>query len=264
MKIFKSKRLWWLAIILILAIFHFTGLLRPIENGIITAAQPLERFFYGLGSKLSSFYFNLTDEEGVKKENEELKVKVHELLQEKAQLQVLVEENESLKRQLNFFADQNYKYVSGRVISEEREGGLDFLTIDLGTKQGLEPGLPVLFQGVMIGKVVEARESVAFVSPLVSSQARVAATVINEEKTKGYLQGELGLSFTLEMIPQNEEVEPGDLVITSGLEKGLTRGLIMAEVEEVSENKNELFKTARLRSLVNYRDIDIISVIVPN
>jgi len=255
---------WWLVIIIVLISLHFTGLLRPVENVLLRAAQPFERFFYGLGNKFSSFYFHLTDEEGIKKENEELKTRLHELMQENAELQILAQENESLKRQLNFFQGQKYQYISGRVIGEEREGGLSFLMIDLGTRQGLQPGSPVLFQGVMIGKVVEVKERVAFVLPLLSSQSKVAATVINEEKTKGYLQGEMGLSFYLEMIPQNEEIKSGDLVVTSGLEKELPSGLIMAEVEEVSESKTELFKTARLKSLVNYRDIDIVSVIIAN
>jgi len=76
-------------------------------------------------------------------------------------------------------------------------------------------------------------------------------------------KGEFGLSIKVELVPQDFDLKEGDLIITSGLEKDIPRGLIIGKVNRIISYENELFKSATINPLVDYGEITIISIIIP-
>ena len=62
-------------------------------------------------------------------------------------------------------------------------------------------------------------------------------------------------------ILHQEPIEIGNLVYSEGLENFLPRGLILGKVTEVLENKDEVFKQARVTPLFDIGDLDLVFVV---
>jgi len=115
----------------------------------------------------------------------------------------------------------------------------------------------------MIGKISEIYDYSSKVLLLTDNRSRVAATIQNQDKTAGLVEGQFGLSMTMVNIPQDQEIEEGDLIVTSGLEGDIPRGLLIARVEGVSSVESEIFKAAMLSSIASLSDLNYVLVVLP-
>jgi cell shape-determining protein MreC len=67
----------------------------------------------------------------------------------------------------------------------------------------------------------------------------------------------------MELIPKDKEIEIGEVVITSGIEPNIPKGLVIGEIAEIVEPGGGFLKTAYLKPLISLDKISIISVLIP-
>lgn len=175
---------------------------------------------------------------------------VDALRTENAKLRALAAENEALKAALGFNERYGDDTVLARVVSQTDTDAFKGLVIDRGTDDGVLPGQPVVAgDGVLVGKVFEARARSATVLLLSDSKSRVAVAIQNATDTIGVLEGDRGLSMGITLIPQTETVSPGDTVVTSGIEPGIRRGLVVGIIDKVNKSTQDAFQSASVAPL---------------
>ncbi len=175
---------------------------------------------------------------------------------------LLSEENESLRRQLNFISKTPYSSIGGDIIGQDVEPVGNTIIINRGTHDGIENGQPVIaYDGIFVGKIVRTEESTAVIRLLHDGQSKVAATILNNDHSIGIVEGGYGISVRMNFIPQNEHVSPGDVIITSGLEKGIPRGLVIGRVEAVEKEAYQPFQKAILSTAADFEHLVTVSVI---
>jgi rod shape-determining protein MreC len=119
------------------------------------------------------------------------------------------------------------------------------LIIDRGAEDGLKSGQPAIVDdGIIIGKIKSVRKNSAIVLLLTDSTSRLAVAIQGGGDILGLLEGDRGLSMGISLIPQNEQVSLGDMVITSGIEAEIRRGLIIGTIERVEKDEQKPFQTA--------------------
>lgn len=177
-------------------------------------------------------------------------VVIDSLRAENAKLRSLAAENEALKAALGFVERYEDDAVLARVVAETAADALKGIVIDRGTDDGIVPGQPVVAgDGVLVGKVFEARARSATVLLLSDSKSRVAVAIQNATDTIGVLEGDRGLSMSITLIPQTEKLSPGDIIVTSGIEPGIRRGLVVGSVEKVNKSTQDPFQSASVAPL---------------
>jgi len=180
-----------------------------------------------------------------------------------AKLKLLEEENAELKKQLRFVEKTRYDAVLTKVIGNNLEGTEKTVIIDRGESDGIKSGDPVIVdEGILIGKVVKTEKDISIVRLLSDNQSKVAATIINREKSLGVVEGGYGLSVKMNFIPRNEVVQIGDLVVTSGLENDVPRGLLIGKIIAVENEAYQPFQQAILTPSVDYGRFIYVSVIL--
>ena len=197
----------------------------------------------------------------LRKELESLRAEENQLVQENARLLELREENEKLRKELNFYESTRYPVATVRVIGRVRENNVLFLVLNGGTADQIKIGQPVVVDGVLVGKIVKVQESSSVMIPLTATTTKTAATFAGSEKTSGIIEGELNLNLKMDLIPKDVEVSNGATVITSGLEEYIPRGLVIGTVEYVESNLEDLFQVAYLNAPMRSEEIRIASVI---
>jgi rod shape-determining protein MreC len=264
----KRNKSWlWLLPLFLLIILHSVGALSPLENLAIKASSPLAGFLYKKGSLTRSSYEN-TQKKDVFAELAASQQEVSRLTVQNANYKELEEENIRLKAQLSFLSINKYKNVMANVISQDlifdiQEGDQD-IVIDKGLKDGVRNGLGVINEnGVVIGKVLEARDSLSKVCLTTNRSCKFAATIQNQERTMGITEGDLGLTIKMNFIPQSDKIVMGDTVITSGLGGNIPRGLVIGKVSQINNQSNEIWQDVNIEPLLNLNTLTIVSVLIP-
>ena len=149
-----------------------------------------------------------------------------------------------------------------RVVSRDPQNPA-ILILNVGERDGVQLHNAVVAKdGVLIAKIIEVFAQSSKALLLTDSENQVAVTLSGGTPTSKLARGERGLSLILDQVPQQESLTKGQLVISSGLEPTIPRGLLVGEIEEIISGKNDLFQTAVLRPLVDYETVYLVAVIL--
>ena len=255
----KGKSLFIVvAVIILLIFFHIIGILGPVERFIVKVTLPIQRSFYNLGMSLNKIS-NLNE---ISSENDRLRNKLSELNIDYVKLSSLESENNYLKDELNYLNTKNYQFVLADIIGKT-EINNQVLIINKGSLDGVKEGIAAtVSEGVVIGKVAKVEKSRSFIELLTSTQSQLAISLGNLNETNGLVIGQAGNSMLLDLIPQDQEINIGDLVITSGLENNIPRGLLIGEVVEVISQVGQIFKQAKIMPPFNYQNLQTLTLII--
>lgn len=265
----KSKRIFiYMAVVALLVFLYVIGVLRPFENITTGVLNPLFSGMYSFGSEIRVKYNEQTDKRDLQEEVKKLEEKVAVLTEKNLKYKTTEEENRILRGHLRFLEENKYNYVMSNVISRgdiiNPTSRTESIVIDKGTNDGLVNGLAVLSNnGVIVGKIVEVGDSISKVLLTNNPNCQLAATILGEEKTSGITYGDLGLTIKMDFIPQSRIIKENDIVITSGLEESIPRGLIIGNVVTINKESNEIWQNAIIEQTFNTEDLIIVSVLIP-
>ena len=252
-----------LVVVALLIFLHYIRILAPVENLLIRVFAPIQHQVYSLGASFNNFYSGFSSSKDLKEENTRLQEELRNLVIENSQLLTLIKNQSETSIQQAFLESIGLKAVSARVIGKNPEANFQSIIIDKGSQQGVSPDQPLITgSGLLVGKISQVRNNSAEAILINDSRSKVAAVIQNESGSQGVVVGEHGLSLKMELIPQNEKVSVGDLVVTSGIEPAVARGLIIGEVVRVETEPNGFFQTAFLQPLVKIDNLTVVSVLV--
>jgi len=201
---------------------------------------------------------------GVYWENEKLRKRLAQLTIEADAMRAERLENARLRRLLSLAqenpSDLAAASVSGR--SLDRLGGS--LTINKGEKEGVGPNRAVITPDGLVGRVERVTDHQARVLTLLHRDCSVAVRV-ERTRVDGVLQWEFGDQPVLNLlyISSQEDVKPGDWVVTSGLGGIFPAGIRAGRVARVGLADNGLMKEIRVSPAVNFRSVEEVMVYLP-
>jgi len=253
-----------LVIIGVLVSFHYLGWIKPVENIFVRIFAPVEGGLRSGSLGMKNFYGNWIAKKDLISENEQLKEQLKNYQMDLSRANSLSEENQLLKQELKFVKDTGYKYVSAKIITGVSDPLSQSVVINRGKSDGIVKGLAVIAGGgIMVGKVTEVQDNFSKVLLLTDSNSKVAATVQNDNRTAGLVEGQYGLSFSMTNIPQDQQINENDLIVTSGLEGQIPKNILIAKVGRIDKVESEIFKTAMLSPLVSFANLSDVLVIIP-
>lgn len=264
----KKKVLIFGAVVGLLVFLSSLGILSPFVGFTDRIFSPSMKKLYGVGSGLRKIFDNQADKKNIFSENEELRTRVATLTEENVELELVRQENKLLREHLNFFNKNNYRYVMSSIISRgdimDISDKSEVVTIDKGLRDGLVAGLAVVnSQGVVVGKVAEVKESISLVYLTNNSKCKLAASILGQDGTEGVTEGDRGLTIKMGFIPQAKEIKKDDIVISSGLEYLVPRGLVIGRIIEVNKDNNELWQNAVIEPVIDNDSLTLVSVLLP-
>ncbi len=262
------KYIKFFLLLLFVFLLFFLKILSPFEFIAEKTLNPVSHFFYSLGTNLKVKYKEENDKDALQKKVKDLSNRLQKISVDKTEYEILKRENEVLRKHLSFLKENNYDYVLANLISRGDFASLNsksqIITIDKGLKDGIKRGFAVLNQnGILVGEIFSAKESVSFAYLLNNPKCKIAVTVMGEDDTVGVIEGDLGLTIKMNFIPQSKNIKIGDQVITSGLQDFIPRGLSIGYISDLKKENNELWQSAVIESLVDFDSLTVVSVLKP-
>ena len=260
----KLKKFWLaLAVAGLLAAYYLT----PLRSIFSAARQPLnfvgDRFFFlgGQARDLLANLKNLPDLQNDLKLKDEI---IIDLLAKVSRLKEIERQDEELKKTISLKEEKNYNLITGKILNYRDFLGRRLVSLNLGRADQIAAGMPVIAAGnVLVGKITEVFEKTSLFLPVLDSQSLVAVSFLEHPEIQAVAAGRLGVSMTVDLIPQEADIKIGDLAVSSILENNPPPGLILGLVTDVTYQEEELFKKAALEPAIALSQLETVSVIIP-
>jgi len=257
----------FLLVVSVLIIFlNGFGYLNNVKNSALYITVPAQGIFQTSLIGVSDFFQTIESIGKFKEENAMLKNENLKLTYKISELKETKRENEVLRQQLGFSDDlclngSCFQWEMGRIIGRDPSNYGKYITIDLGAKNRVKENQAVTISGgVLIGKVVKVFDNSSKVMLITSPDSSVNS-IAQTTRANGVAKGKYATGVKLEMIDQSEDLISGDLIITSGLENGIPKGLIIGKISNIEESANKVFKVANLDLFADFSQIEEIFII---
>lgn len=197
----------------------------------------------------------------LRQRNAELEAEVARLQAQVVQLQSSVAEADALAALVNFSrSNPENSYSAASVIGRDPSPFLRYVIIDKGSSDGLLRGMPVVTDQGLVGRVDAVISSAARVQ-LITDPSSAVNIRLEKAKKEAILTGTVSGDLTLDLVPQDVVLNPGDLVLTSGLGGGFPPDLIVGQVLNVRKRDADLFQQAIIQPVVDFTQLKIVLII---
>lgn len=248
-------------LIILFSVLHYTGKTGGVEGGVIQVFGSIQRPFSYVGQKTSSVFQFFSSVGELYQHNQELIEENRRLQAEHALLAEVKKENVDLRGQLDLVERTDFPLITSQVIGRDPSNASREIVIDKGRTNGVnEQAAVIISNGVLIGKVVEVFETKAKVMLITDGNSLVNA-LVQESRSSGIVRGQHGLGLLIDTIPQNEHIEKGNTIITSGLGGVFPKGLLIGTVKEITDSDNELFQEAIVSPGYHIRDLEVVFIV---
>ena len=210
--------------------------------------------FRAVGGWASGLAVSREEIETLRKQNDELRVRVAEL--EEARL-----ENARLQTLVGFIEARELDAVGARVIGRPPSGWDGVITIDRGTADGVERAMPVIAPQGLLGQTIEVTSHSAKVR-LITDQRSGLAAIIQPTRAEGIVEGSIEGVLSMEYVSRESTVVVGDIVLTSGMGGVYPKGLLVGEVESAELLESDLYHQIRIRPSAQVAGIEEVIVLI--
>lgn len=182
--------------------------------------------------------------------------------------QKLLDENARLKAQglqsdaRTLFMDGRFRVSTAQVIQSTYKLGNNFLIINRGLNDGIEPQQGVLGPEGAVGVVYKVAKEYSAIMPIIHSQSMLSCAL----GTTGYFgilkwDGKDERYAILEDIPNHIRVAEGEPVLTRGASGALPPNVLVGKAVGAERNESSGFQTVRVQLATDFQRIGNVYII---
>lgn len=140
-----------------------------------------------------------------------------------------------------------YAITPARVIDKSINRANNYITLDRGTLDGVEPDMGVMGIDGVVGVIYKCTEHYSLVMPLLNSSSRISCKVMGANDI-GYLSWNGGDAryAILHDLPRYSAVAVGDSIVTSGSSSFFPENIMVGKVEELYPSTDGLYMTLKV------------------
>ena len=235
-----------------------TGFFRRV---VLEAAVPLGHAVnYALGSVGTAWkrYVMLVQ---LEEKNRQLEQTVASLKREANDLREMSLGCVRLRQLMNMKKDLAFPTVAASVTRRDRLSVFWTVLINKGSSDGIEIGFPVVTAEGVAGRIIEVSWNASKVLLLVDYNSNIDA-LVQRTRSQGVLQGSGSSGCELKYVQRTQDVQVGDVVISSGLDGVFPKGLVLGTVDLVERKDAGLFQKIRVSPVLDMVKLEEVMVIL--
>src|SRR5579859_3027735 len=233
---------------------------RLIRVWTVGAVSPFERAgSHGISHIRDTWnhYFAL---QNTSRENEELKRENDGLKLQITQLQGKAAEADRLAALLKFRqTSMDVPMVSARVIGGSADSASQSVYLDRGERDGIRRNMGVITPDGVVGKVIESYRDTSQVLLLTDKDSGVGAMLV-DSRIQSPVGGTGEPLLVMKYIPNDDDVNSGERVVTSGMDRIFPRDLPVGTIAEIKTGRP--FQQVRVRPAANLQRLEEVIVLL--
>ena len=224
------------------------GAITPFERGLIWVQN-------GSNNLLHNYFFL----RGVRAENRQLKDRIEQMRLEQFRLSEDATQAHRLQSLLAFKEQFISKTVGAQVIGSSGSDLSRSIYIDKGENAGLKADMAVITAGGIVGKVWLVYPSTSLVL-MINDQSSGVGVFLEKSRLQGVLRGTPNGELILERVMSDEQVVPGETVLSSGGDQIFPKGLPVGTVSKVGPGK-EMFLSIKVKPAADLSRLEEVLVV---
>jgi rod shape-determining protein MreC len=215
----------------------------PVRATLATTLYPLQwvalrpvQMFQGAGTYMQSLHEAQQAEDAARK-------KLALQSQRAAQVEMLTLENTRLRKLLDLRDQIKTPGLAAEVLYDAADPYTRRVIIDKGLAQGVQPGSPVIDESGVLGQVTRVYPVVSEVT-LVIDRDHTIPVLNTRTGARSVVYGEpvaYGGTLELRFMAGNADVQPGDVLSTSGVDGVYPAGLPVARIDKIERRADSAF-----------------------
>jgi rod shape-determining protein MreC len=207
---------------------------RLIRVWAVSAVTPLEKVIVRMQSGAGEVWHNYFYLRGVREENRGLREQIEQLKLDQERLKQDADQAHRLQALLGFKEQFIAKTTAAQVIGSSGSEQSRVVYLDKGAKDGIANGMAVISADGVVGKVIAVYKGTSQVL-LINDQQSGVGTILEQSRLQGVVKGTASGALVIDKIMTDEDVKPGDRVLTSGGDQIFPKGLPVGTVSRATK-----------------------------
>lgn len=199
----------------------------------------------------------------VQQENRHLQQSLARLSEQNVQIAELLQENARLRDLLLLKKRSEAELIAAEIIGRDAVGWFKTVLINKGQNDGMEKNQAVITHQGVVGRCVEVAARTSRVLLITDINSSVDA-LVQRTRSRGIIQGKGSSLCELTFISSADDVQPGDLVVTTGLCGVFPKGLAIGTVTRVEAAAPGLFHYVEVQPSINLNKLEEVSILLPH
>jgi len=232
---------------------------RP-QSAFLEVISPVTGAFTHLSDGASSIVSDYMDLVHVREENAHLRNELARVKSDQARLAELEAENQHLGELLELKDALGTNAVAANVIGSDATGLSRTLVLGSGTSDGLRPGMAVLANQGVVGKIIAVSPHASRVL-MIDDHNSALDGFDQRSRARGIVAGLVDDGVILKYADRSQDIRAGDTIVTSGLDGIFPRGLLVGTVLSVHREGPGLFLGVRIAPAVDFRELEQVLIL---
>jgi rod shape-determining protein MreC len=227
---------------------------------LMEAVKPLLVVESQMADDASDFLHNYFDLVDVREENLRLKQRLAQLEGQQRRMVELEAENRHLADLLELRDALGATAIAANVIGSDATGLSRTLMLSEGDRQGLRRDMAVISVDGVVGKLIAVSHDAARVL-LISDHNSALDAIDQRSRARGIIAGVVEDGLAMKYVERSEDIKPGDMIVTSGLDGIFPRGLLVGTAARVSREGPGLFLNIEVKAAVDFRELEQVMIL---
>lgn len=231
-----------------------------VKRWVLVVEAPFLNFSSSLSAGVRRVWHNYFWLRGAREENQRLQDNLQQLSIQATQLEELKQENLRLRRLVALNENTPFETIGARVVGRTPNYMSNVIYIDRGADDGISVDAPVLLGNGIVGRTVLVTGHNAQVQLITNADASVGV-MVDRTRSPGVLRGSGDPLLDLNYIGNTEQINVGDVVVTSGLDGIYPKGFLVGKVIE-SRKGTSVFRAIKVEPSADLLHFEEVSVLL--
>jgi rod shape-determining protein MreC len=170
-------------------------------------------------------------------------------------------ENKRLRALLQFQEKVEDKKITAQVIAKDVSTEFRSIRINKGSASGILRGMAVVTHEGIVGKVLRVTADYADVITMLDNLSSIDA-IVQRSRARGVIEGATDDKCILKYALRTDDIEVGDVIVSSGLDGVYPKGLMLGNVVKVAKKSYGVTQSVEVRPSVDFSKLEEVLVIL--
>ncbi|NDF14054.1 rod shape-determining protein MreC [bacterium] len=226
----------------------------------LTVTTPFEIAIHWTLDSLVNFYENYISLWKTRSENLALIDENRKLVNTILNLRELEQENIRFRDLLQFKETYQIKTVVARMVAKDVSSEFRAIRINRGRNSGIEPNMAVINAEGVVGRVLRVDESTSDVVTLLDPLSAIDAYILRS-RVRGIVEGLSDTLCQLKFALRVDDIQPGDILLSSGLGGNFPKGVPVGTVIGVTRKSYGITQKVEVKPSVDFSRVEEVMVV---
>lgn len=171
------------------------------------------------------------------------------------------QENIRLKKLLSFEEKFNLKSVVARVIAKDVSTEFRSIRLNRGESSGIRRNMAVVTDEGIVGRIWRTTSNTSDVVTILDLLSAVDA-IVERSRARGIVEGLTDEACQLKYVLRTDDIQPGDILISSGLGGIFPKGMAVGSVSRVNRKTYGITQEVEVKPSVDFSKLEEVLVVL--